>query len=549
MSSSDLCLALYVDDEKTLTPETSKAASACSKSNQEIPIREAEKSALQIDNRLGQYGQHGDHIGTSYDNKPEEIAIPVPNIHPKPSDIIDWDSPNDPNRPCNWPVVKRSLFTVTTSVLLFAVSFGSAVFLPATEQLAGQLGTSSTVMHLTTSLWLIGFSFGPIIFAPQSPAHGHRGPLFFSMLGLCTFQIPTAIATNTQTLLISRFFAGVFGSGVLVVVPGMCAELYRPPVTHSIVFVASGVSILIGATTAPIAGAYLYTQGRTWGWLAWTTLVIGASVGVVGLVTLPESSSGILLRRKATLLRVQTGNWALHSKSEEVTLDTRALAYREYFTKPIQMFAAEPLLVFMTIYVALTCGTFYLALQIIPRVFQQRGWLPSTASLPLIAVVLGVLTSGGLFTVFTMTWYRKRTLRREGLRRPEDRLLPMLSGAVILPASLLWFGWSMNTHSAAQVMACYFAGAGLTLTLVSGPVYIADVYDSHRNSALAGHFVVCCLVTAAFPLWAGPLYASLGVQWASSVLAFVFLAMIPVLGFFVLYGARVRSRSRYTSTM
>ncbi|KAK3689373.1 major facilitator superfamily domain-containing protein [Podospora appendiculata] len=503
MSSSDLCLALYVDDEKTLTPETSKAASACSKRNPEIPIREADKPASRKDNHSirVQYSQHNDRIRTGYFTKPEETAIPVPDIHPKTSDIVDWDGPNDPNRPYNWSVVKKSLFTITTSTTLFAVSFGSAIFSPATEQLVREFGTSSGVMRLTTSLWLVGFCLGPVIFAPLQSAHGNRGPLFLAILGLCIFQIPTALATNPRTLLISRFLAGVFGSGVLVVVPAI------------IVFAASGASLLLGATVAPIAGAYIDAQDRTWSRLAWATLVMSASVGVVGLATLPE------------LLRLQTGNWALHSKSEE-----------NYFVKPIRMFVAEPLLAFITIYT-------------IPLVFQQRGWLPSTASLPLIAVLLGIFTGGGLFTVFTMTWYRRRMLRREGVRVLEDRLLPMLLGAVILPASFLWFGWSLNTHEAAQVMACYFSGVGLTLVFVSGPAYIADVYGIDTHSALAGHFVACSLVTASFPLWGGSLYAALGVQWASSVLAFVFIAMMPVLGLFVVYGARVGSRSRYASTL
>jgi hypothetical protein len=51
---------------------------------------------------------------------------------------------------------------------------------------------------------------------------------------------------------------------------------------------------------------------------------------------------------------------------------------------------------------------------------------------------------------------------------------------------------------------------------------------------------------AAFPLVVTPMYHKLGVPWASSLVGFIGVAMIPIpYGFFV-YGKRIRAKSKWS---
>ena len=50
---------------------------------------------------------------------------------------------------------------------------------------------------------------------------------------------------------------------------------------------------------------------------------------------------------------------------------------------------------------------------------------------------------------------------------------------------------------------------------------------------------------AAFPLFGVQMYEKLGYQWASSLLAFLTVAMLPFPFIFFRYGKRIRQRSRY----
>lgn len=64
----------------------------------------------------------------------------------------------------------------------------------------------------------------------------------------------------------------------------------------------------------------------------------------------------------------------------------------------------------------------------------------------------------------------------------------------------------------------------------------------------AGNFTNECVVTlAAFPLFGNQMYDKLGYQWASSLLGFLTLAMLPFPYLFYRYGKKIRGNSRFAS--
>lgn len=63
--------------------------------------------------------------------------------------------------------------------------------------------------------------------------------------------------------------------------------------------------------------------------------------------------------------------------------------------------------------------------------------------------------------------------------------------------------------------------------------YLPDAYPDHIASVLAGNDLMRSTFGAAFPLFAGKFYTTVGNGWASSTLAFISIAFIPIP--FVLY--------------
>ncbi len=75
--------------------------------------------------------------------------------------------------------------------------------------------------------------------------------------------------------------------------------------------------------------------------------------------------------------------------------------------------------------------------------------------------------------------------------------------------------------------------------------YLTDCYGPFGASALAANNVLRSIFGAVFPLFAPDMYGGLGVAWATSVLAFVALALTPLPWVFYRFGPRIRGRSRY----
>lgn len=456
--------------------------------------------------------------------------------------LVDWAGSDDPERPINWPMHRKLLVASASGSFVFVIAFSSSAFAPARVTTAALFGTSEVVMSLGVSLFIVGFAIGPLFFAPLSEVIGHAALLAIGLIGCAIFQIPFALATNVSTLLISRFLQGATAAAIMSVGTGMFAEVYEP-VHRGVVVSCMACCMNLGSAVAPILCGFL-VEKLDWRWIGWITLMLAGVVGASGPFTLRETSPRIILLRKARRLRKETGNMELRTKHADDKVDFGVLL-QKYLLVPVKMFWTELILIVLTIYLTFVYGTLYLSYQMFPISFRRRGWSAASSNLPFIAVSLGIITAWALFSIFTLTWYKRRRARHGTI--PEHRLPPMILGSFILPTSLLWFGWSGHLHWTSQVFACFFIGLSLQLIFMSGVVYIVDVYGANSNCAMSIQVVFRSFAAASFPLWSPPMYRSLGIPWSSTLLAGFSALLLPFPILFMRHGHRIRSSSKYTA--
>ncbi|EEY21974.1 conserved hypothetical protein [Verticillium alfalfae VaMs.102] len=77
--------------------------------------------------------------------------------------------------------------------------------------------------------------------------------------------------------------------------------------------------------------------------------------------------------------------------------------------------------------------------------------------------------------------------------------------------------------------------------------FLVDAYPLYAASVLAANAFVRCMFAAAFPLFGNQMYEALGYPWASSLLAFLTVAMLPFPYIFFRYGKRIRGTSRFAT--
>lgn len=194
-------------------------------------------------------------------------------------------------------------------------------------------------------------------------------------------------------------------------------------------------------------------------------------------------------------------------------------------------------------------GLLYLFFSAYPFVyFELRGWELGVSGLPLLGVIIGIFTGTAIAIFFTKTRFARLVGENGGKVVPEWRLPLMALGGVLLPIGLFWFAWTSNPGIPWPASTCagIVAGTGMFLIWIQAFNYIVDVYLPVANSALASNGVIRSCFGAGFPLFASQMYHTLGEAWATSTLAFLCVAFIPVPVLFYLYGARIRAMSKNT---
>lgn len=143
----------------------------------------------------------------------------------------------------------------------------------------------------------------------------------------------------------------------------------------------------------------------------------------------------------------------------------------------------------------------------------------------------------------------------------------MIVGAFVFPVGIFWFAWTSfpTINVWPQIISGVPIGFGIMAIYLQGLAYLVDVYTINANSAISANGIVRykappffapasdanntyfrSIVAAGFVMFATPMYNNLGVQWATSVLAFLATAFIPVPILFHRYGARIRKMSKYS---
>ena len=275
---------------------------------------------------------------------------------------------------------------------------------------------------------------GPIVWGPISELYGRTIPLFTGFIIFGIFQVPVAVAQNVETIMLCRFLGGVFASAPLAVVGGALADFWDP-VDRGVAIAIFSAATFIGPVAGPIAGGFLTESYLGWRWTAWITLIMTALFCSIGFLLIPETFAPVLLQRKAKRIRYQTRNWAFHAPADENQVDFHEIIVK-YLFRPFQMLVLEPILILITIYMALIYGIIYLLFEAYPISFQEdRGWSLGVGALPFIGITIGVLIGVVIITWVTKTRFARK-LKEHGKVIPEERLLPMILGGALLPAGL-----------------------------------------------------------------------------------------------------------------
>lgn len=432
------------------------------------------------------------------------------------------------------------------------------------NDVAEKFGVSHTAALLGLSLFLWALGLGAIIAAPISEYFGRRIVYLTTVPIFGLFILGSGLAQNFATLLACRFLAGFFGSAVVSVGGGTNADIWPPKLAglvYPFYFVSPflGPAFGIGPSTpfsshgipsrmltspGPVIGGYL-SEAKGFRWLEWVILFM---VAFNYLYSLPqfETYKKTILQKRAKAEKQSEEHQPHTTKS---AVPSSALIQR-IVLKPFKMLFVESIVLFMTIYMAFNFAVFYSFFAAFPYIFGGNyHFTPGRQGLTFISIALGCVL-GFLAVVYIdrRTYPALEEKYGVGMVPPEYRLYGAMTGCALNPASLFWFGWcaDKDVFWASPVVAAVPFAVGNIMIYSSGALYIMNSYGSlHGASALSANSLLRYAAGGAFPLFTVQMFSSMGIGWASSLLGFVSVALVPVPWVLYKYGHRIRAHSQY----
>ncbi|KAF9033737.1 MFS polyamine transporter [Hymenopellis radicata] len=468
--------------------------------------------------------------------------------------VVDWDGPDDPENPKNWPYEKRWRVTIAVSLFTFASTITSSGIAPASRKIAEEFGiTSQPMVAMTVSIFVLAYAIGPLFMAPLSEIYGRTLILQFSNLFFFAFNMACGFAQNKTQLIIFRFLAGLGGSPPLAVGMGVLGDVWRAE-ERGRASATYSLAPLMGPVIGPVIGAWISAR-TTWRWVFWSTSIFAMAVQVMGFFLLRETFAPVLLEKKIVKLRSEEDEEKGGARRYRTVFEaSETRSWQHIFSKalrrPFALFMHESIVQLLGLYMAFIYGIFYLYLTTIHTIFRDvYHHPPGVAGLHYFALGIGLIFTSQLNARTMDRVYIYLRDRNGGIGEPEFRIPSMFPGSVILPIGLLVSGWAAQKqlHWVVVDLGMALVGAGMILSVQSIQTYLVDTFTLFAASVLATVTFMRSVFSFGFPLFAPAMYAKLGYGKGDTVLAVLAIVIgCPSPFLFWKYGKDVRMRSRHT---
>lgn len=461
--------------------------------------------------------------------------------------VVTWID-SDPRNPMDLSPMTKAVITAIVAILTLAVALISSTYAGCIDQIMEDFHIGDEVATLGVALYVLGFAVGPMLWAPLSETQGRQVILCFTFGCFVAFDGGTIASQNIQTMIILRFFSGVFSASTLTNTGGVISDIY-PVNKRGLAMGLFAAAPFMGPVFGPIIGGFLGAAGG-WRWVQALVTIYSAILWVLAVLIIPETYAPVLLRKRAAKLSEMTGE---SYRSRFDISRGKSFSFREELktalVRPWQLLFYEPIVLLLSLYMSIVYGILYMFFAAIPIVYQEhRGWNSGQSGLAFLGIAVGMVIAL-IVCIPENARFARRAAERGGENPPEERLLIAMYGSFCIPGGLFWFAWTNfpSIHSMASIAAGVPFGFGLVLIFISIKNYLVDSYTVFAASALAATVIMRSCFAAAFPLFTTYMFHGIGIHWASSIPAFLSLLCAPLPFLFYKWGPRIRAQCRYSA--
>ena len=361
---------------------------------------------------------------------------------------------------CYSSAKKWAILTVIFAVQV-SMNFNTALYSNAIGGMCEEFDISAQRARWGAAAFLLAYAFGCELWAPWSEEFGRWPIIQLSMLLVNLFQLPVALATNFNTVLIGRILGGLSTAGGSVTL-AMVADLYEADKQqYAVAYVV--FSSVIGSILGPIVGGFS-EEYLSWRWSIWIQLIFGVFIQIVHFFAVSETRTTILMNRIAIGRRraaERSGEVANVWGPDELVPFTSRLNVREVlvtWVRPFRMFLTEPIVLILSLLSGFSDALIFMFIQSFALVYRQWDFEGYQVGLAFVSIGVGYALA---WVIFIPAIRRSKSLRQ---RHPEDekaqyesRMWCLLFTAPCLPLGLLGFAWTIMGPPMHWIFSMVFA--------------------------------------------------------------------------------------------
>jgi hypothetical protein len=224
---------------------------------------------------------------------------------------------------------------------------------------------------------------------------------------------------------------------------------------------------------------------------------------IAGIFIVPETYAPVLFKKRAARLSKLTGKVYVSKLEHAQGRKELKQVMKTALSRPWILLVFEPIVLMLSVYMAIIYGTLYLLFGAFPIVYEQgRGWNPGVGGLAFLGVLVGMLLAV-VYSIWDNKRYALAVKHAGGIAPPEARLPPAMIGSIAIPVGMFWFAWTNDPHLPfmASIAAGVPFGFGMVLVFLSIMNYLIDAYTIYAASVLAANSVIRSIFGAVFPLF------------------------------------------------
>lgn len=460
---------------------------------------------------------------------------------------LDWDDEFDKDDPYNWANWKKWYCTFVTASICLCVSIGSSLFVTGVPDLAPKVGASRELCVSGLTFYMVGLAFGPAIGAPISETFGRSVVYLSGFPASMLFTMGVGLSDKIYQILILRFFCGLLASPALAIAGGTINDIWKIE-ERGFAMATFCLAAFLGPVLGPVIGGFV-TENKGWKWTMWVFLMFCGAV-LPFVLLLPETYKPIILVRRA-----KKRDYKLHLPPKSAILKQTIFIT---LLRPVEMLVTDPIVSLWSFYISFVFAVLFGFFEAFPIIFQGEYHMTlGISGLTFIGVGVG-LVLGVVFFIF-FDRYAMFPTNPDGTKgrrdengnptgKPEQLLIVGKLGGICMPISLFWLAWTgrSDIHWMCPTVSGVPFGFGLILIFFTNMLYfVVSFPPASVASAIGANNLMRYTLASVFPLFTTQMYEKLHIDWATSLLAFISLALLPIPWFFEIYGERLRKNSKF----